>query len=86
MDIGPIFGIADGLADPRRTEGIRAPHFQVGASTPAAQDRTQHQHAGDHSTAHDNAGADSGELDQELNEASASEDDPLRGTQVNFIA
>lgn len=85
MDIGPIFGIPDSLANPRRTEGIRAPQFDISASARAGDDRSPRQQAADHGTADDDA-ADESDFDQEPEEPLESGPDPLRGTRVNFIA
>ncbi|HVZ83640.1 MAG TPA: hypothetical protein VG893_08190 [Terracidiphilus sp.] len=39
MDVTPVFGIPDSLDAPRRTEGIRALRFQVGAASRQNPDR-----------------------------------------------
>ncbi len=85
MDIGPVFGISDSLASPRRTEGIRALHFEIGASARTGDDHPpSRQYAADPGMADDDA-ADL-ELDEESNEASEIGADPLRGAWVNFTA
>ncbi len=85
MDIGPISGVSDSLASPRRTEGIHPPHFEIDASARTGDDPLpSRQHAADHGMADDDA-ADL-ELDEESNDASEISADPLRGTRVNFIA
>jgi hypothetical protein len=85
MGIGPIFGIFDSLANPRRIEGIGATHFEIGASARTGDDRPPtHQHTSGQGMADDDDGLES-ELDQEQDEVPEESGISVRGTQVNFI-
>jgi hypothetical protein len=85
VGIGPVFGVLDALANPRRTEGITAPRFHVKEAAAAGQDRpSQRQFSADRSL-DDDLGEGLG-LEPEAEEAAELSADPLRSGRIDFIA